>query len=204
MYRKGTFQGHLDPKTVEISGQWSFSAFPSQIDVEPSSAPSSPRPSRPTSPSPSQTQESPKETSSNQGSDIPQDAPKPVGTFVLTPCPPYAQRYRYAMRDFHWSPARARWQFASASVLHQVKRSRWSWEYFKERADERKRFVKLWKRKELGRLWSGMEATLGDDDEDEETRDKEIEKRLAWTGQADLTCWKSLANDEIRRFAVHT
>ncbi|KAF8843364.1 hypothetical protein BDN67DRAFT_924335 [Paxillus ammoniavirescens] len=157
--QEGSFQGHLDPKTAEISGQWS---------------------------------------------DVLQDTPKPVGTFVLTPCPPYAQRYRYTLRDFHWSPARARWQFASASVLHQVKRSRWSWEYFKKRADERKQFVKLWKRKELGRLWSGMEATLGDDEEDEETRNKEIEKRLGWTGQADLTYWKSLANEEIRRFAVHT
>ncbi|KAF9220899.1 hypothetical protein BS17DRAFT_820097 [Gyrodon lividus] len=198
------FQGRLDPKTAVVSGQWSFSAFPSQTVGEPPSTPCSPRPSRPTSFSPSQTEESPAETSSNQCNDFPQDAPKPLGDFTLTPCPPYAQRYRYSPQEFQWNPARARWQFAGASVLHQVKRSRWSWEYFKARADERKRFVKLWKRKELGRLWSGMEATLDDDDVDDEGREKEIEKRLAWTGQADLTCWKSLANKEVREFAVHT
>ncbi|KAF9242644.1 hypothetical protein BU15DRAFT_60359 [Melanogaster broomeanus] len=106
-------------------------------------------------------------------------------------------------QDFQCNPARARWQLCVCSVLHQVKRSRWSWEYFKARADERKQFVKLWKRRELGREWSSMEATLGDDEEDEEDREREVEKLLAWTSQADLTYWKSLAIEEFRKFTVH-
>ncbi|KIJ64396.1 hypothetical protein HYDPIDRAFT_187775 [Hydnomerulius pinastri MD-312] len=49
-----------------------------------------------------------------------------------------------------------------------------------------------------------METSLGDNSEGEEEREKEIERLLAWTSQADLTYWKSLANEEVRNFPVHS
>ncbi|KAH7885442.1 hypothetical protein F5I97DRAFT_1830577 [Phlebopus sp. FC_14] len=183
------FKGRLNPISAVISGEWSPSGFDNQAEESPSPVPFT----RPNSPSQSQDPDA-----DNKLPDECHDSWEPLGTVVLMRCPPYAQRYRYSSQEFQWSAARARWQFAGASVLHQVRRSSWSWEYFKGRAEERKRFIRLWTRRELDRLWPGMDA------EENEEGGKDLDGIMSRTGPADLAFWQSLANERVRKYPVHS
>ena len=45
--------------------------------------------------------------------------------------------------EFEDNKAKALWKFATANARHIVRKGRWSWEYFKERRDNRRRFLEL-------------------------------------------------------------
>lgn len=68
-----------------------------------------------------------------------------------TPAPLY--RYRYTRDQLATNPARARWTFACAAILHRVQQRNYSWSFMKQRIAERKRFVYLYTRRDLNWAW---------------------------------------------------
>ena len=83
---------------------------------------------------------------------------------------------------------RAWLQFAGKAVLDKIhdRNRRWSWEYFKERRDQRLRYIELFKKKK-------KEQTLTQD----ETKDiNDLEYKLTYE---DLRFWRSLARNQLRK-----
>jgi hypothetical protein len=120
-----------------------------------------------------------------------------LGTFRLGRSPAFAYQFRYSKEEFVASPARARWSFAGAAVLHQVRQQLWSWAYFASRARTRRRFLELFHRREMAFLWYRPADKLSD----EETAELEvIEKSLS---PADARCYFSLAQMKIRALCIH-
>ncbi|KAI9725458.1 MAG: hypothetical protein M1828_003129 [Chrysothrix sp. TS-e1954] len=83
---------------------------------------------------------------------------------------------------------RAWLRFAGQSVVDKVhdKNRRWSWEYFKERRDDRRRYIECFKKKKKDEKLSAQE-----------TRDIEaLEKKSTYE---DLRFWRSLARNQLRK-----
>ncbi|KAJ6608452.1 hypothetical protein B0H10DRAFT_1815812 [Mycena sp. CBHHK59/15] len=84
--------------------------------------------------------------------------------WVFRRTPAHLDRCRYTDAHFTKNPARARWGFAIAAVLHDVQRIRYSWTYLKQRFAERRRFIELMKKETINfdklAPWASM-----DDDE---------------------------------------
>jgi Vacuolar sorting-associated protein 13, N-terminal len=78
---------------------------------------------------------------------------------------PSLYRFRYTDAEFKSNPARARWKFACAAVLYQVKRRLWSWSLIKEKCSEKRRFIELKTRWEIG---GANNVPMLTDEEDEE------------------------------------
>lgn len=83
---------------------------------------------------------------------------------------------------------RAWLHFAGKAVLDRIhdKHKRWSWAYFAERRDDRKRYIVLFKKKK-------QEQTLTADESKDLDR---LEHKLAYE---DLRFWRSLARNELRK-----
>lgn len=79
-------------------------------------------------------------------------------------------------------------RFAGKAVLDKIhdRNRRWSWEYFKERRDDRKRYIELFKKKKREEKLSPAET---------EEIDK-LERKLTYE---DLRFWRSLARNELRK-----
>ena len=83
---------------------------------------------------------------------------------------------------------RAWLQFAGKAILDKIhdRNRRWSWAYFKERRDQRLRYIELFKKKK-------KEQTLTPD----ETKDiNDLEYKLTYE---DLRFWRSLARNQLRK-----
>ncbi|KAM0716599.1 hypothetical protein Q7P37_008044 [Cladosporium fusiforme] len=78
--------------------------------------------------------------------------------------------------------------FAGKAVLDRIhdRNKRWSWAYFAERRDDRKRYIELFKKKK-------KEETLSADEAKDLDR---LERKLAYE---DLRFWRSLARNELRK-----
>ena len=78
--------------------------------------------------------------------------------------------------------------FAGKAVLDRIhdKNKRWSWAYFAERRDDRKKYISLFKKKK-------KEEKLGADDS------KELDHLEHKTAYEDLRFWRSLARNELRK-----
>ncbi|TKA75457.1 hypothetical protein B0A49_05714, partial [Cryomyces minteri] len=83
---------------------------------------------------------------------------------------------------------RAWLQFAGKAVLDKIhdRNKRWSWEFFKERRDDRKRYTELFKKKKKDEKLTAPET---------EELDK-LEHKLSYE---DLRFWRSLARNELRK-----
>ncbi|KAG8530898.1 uncharacterized protein KY384_004255 [Bacidia gigantensis] len=82
-------------------------------------------------------------------------------------------------------------QFAFTSVhskIHERNR-RWTWDYFKERRDDRKHYIELFKKKK-------RDEKLSSEENEELTK---LEKKL---GYEDLRFWRSLARTQLRKEKV--
>jgi vacuolar protein sorting-associated protein 13A/C len=79
-------------------------------------------------------------------------------------------------------------RFAGQAVLDKIhdRNRKWSWEYFKERRDDRLRYIALFKMKK-------REEKLGPDDAKDLDR---LERKLTYE---DLRFWRSLARNELRK-----
>ncbi|KAL1588948.1 hypothetical protein WHR41_02547 [Cladosporium halotolerans] len=78
--------------------------------------------------------------------------------------------------------------FAGKAVLDRIhdRNKRWSWAYFAERRDDRKRYIELFKKKK-------KEETLSADEAKDLDR---LERKLAYE---DLRFWRSLARNQLRK-----
>ncbi|KAH7083305.1 hypothetical protein BKA63DRAFT_599328 [Paraphoma chrysanthemicola] len=79
-------------------------------------------------------------------------------------------------------------QFAGKAVLDKIhdRNRKWSWEYFKERRDDRLRYIALFKKKKRDEKLTADEATELD----------KLERKLSYE---DLRFWRSLARNELRK-----
>lgn len=79
-------------------------------------------------------------------------------------------------------------QFAGKAVLDRIhdRNKRWSWAYFAERRDDRKRYIELFKKKKKEETLSADEAKDLD----------QLERKLAYE---DLRFWRSLARNQLRK-----
>lgn len=61
------------------------------------------------------------------------------------------RRYRPDDSEFESNKPRALWKFATTSIREEVhdKNRRWTWDHFRERRDDRHRYVELFKQKDL-------------------------------------------------------
>ncbi|KAK1753207.1 putative vacuolar protein sorting-associated protein [Echria macrotheca] len=83
---------------------------------------------------------------------------------------------------------RAWLQFAGNAVLSKIheRNRRWSWEYFKERRDDRKRYIELFKKKK-----QNQQLTAAENDD---------LNKLEWKlDYEDLRFWRSLARNQLKR-----
>ena len=83
---------------------------------------------------------------------------------------------------------RAWFKFAGNAVLGKIheRNRRWTWDYFRERRDDRKRYIELFKKKKANQQLSMQE-----------TEDmNELETKL---GYEDLRFWRSLARNQLKK-----
>ncbi|KAL2125638.1 hypothetical protein VTJ04DRAFT_2003 [Mycothermus thermophilus] len=83
---------------------------------------------------------------------------------------------------------RAWFRFAGNAVLSKIheRNRRWSWEYFKERRDDRRRYIELFKKRKQNLQLTAEEA--------------EDMKRLEWKlSYEDLRFWRSLARNQLKK-----
>ncbi|KAJ7657340.1 hypothetical protein DFH06DRAFT_991084, partial [Mycena polygramma] len=89
--------------------------------------------------------------------------------FIFRHTPPDAYRFRYTDAQFTANRARARWGFAIAAAIDQVKRTRMSWPWLKNRFAERRRYMQLRNQDDIN--WQKLTPyTPLTDDEDAELR----------------------------------
>ncbi|GAA5859573.1 hypothetical protein JCM8547_006147 [Rhodosporidiobolus lusitaniae] len=95
--------------------------------------------------------------------------------------------FRPPQKEIDKNRNRALWKFAVNAIRSEVhdKHKRWSWAYFKERRDDRKAYVRLFRKKTLG------EITI------EETQELvDLEKKLEYK---DIRFYRSIARSEMRK-----
>lgn len=97
------------------------------------------------------------------------------------------RRLRPSDEEIAASKARAMLKFAGMAILDQVhdKRKKWTWEHFKERRDDRKKYIVLYKKKLPGTL---VGSELGEFDA--------LERKLPYE---DLRFYRSIARSELRK-----
>ena len=115
-----------------------------------------------------------------------------IGPCVLTRLPPEILSARPPPWEFEKDRIRALWRFALTAVMRQVLRSSYSWRFFEQRRDVRRRYIELRKQRRYGR-------TFGIEEKREET---ELERALS---PADARFYVSLAECEVLRGAcIHS
>lgn len=65
------------------------------------------------------------------------------GLFILKKTSPEILRFYPAPCFIARNKARAMWSFATSSVLNQIRRRLWTWSYFRERGNNRRRYLSL-------------------------------------------------------------
>jgi hypothetical protein len=122
---------------------------------------------------------------------------KHVGDFYLGLSPAFTYQFRGLPAQFAENPARARWLFACRAIRHQIRQRMWSWSYFKHRRLRRNRFLELFKRRELTRVWYLPADTLT---VEENAELLVLERSLA---PPDGLFYHSLGLAENRRLCIH-
>ncbi|KAG0143880.1 hypothetical protein CROQUDRAFT_660682 [Cronartium quercuum f. sp. fusiforme G11] len=95
-------------------------------------------------------------------------------------------RFRPSDEEFKTNKAKAQWEFAKRVTRHEVheKAYKWSWAYFRQRRDDRKAYVRLYKAAQQGALPPSAPELA------------ELEKRLSYQ---DIRFYRSLARSEMRK-----
>ncbi|KAK8134964.1 vacuolar protein sorting-associated protein 13 [Apiospora sp. TS-2023a] len=83
---------------------------------------------------------------------------------------------------------RAWFQFAGNAVLNKIheRNRRWTWDYFRERRDDRKRYIELFKKKKANQQFSSAET-------------EDLDKLESKLGYEDLRFWRSLARNQLKK-----
>ena len=72
-----------------------------------------------------------------------EDVSKHTGVFVLKRTPGHILRFRPALSILSENKPKALWDYAIRASLHLVRKRRWSWSFFKERREIRRRYIDL-------------------------------------------------------------
>lgn len=86
------------------------------------------------------------------------DARTHAGVFVFKRSPPECMCFFPAPIVLQTNASKALWKFATSAIRYGVRRGQWSWSFFKERADRRKRFIELYIRSTY--LFEGFSADV--------------------------------------------
>lgn len=99
------------------------------------------------------------------------------------------QPFRPAVQDIESNKPRALWKFACRSLRNEIHQKHvvWSWEYFKQRRDDRLAYVDLFKKRTL----SGQQPQT-----DVEKQITELEQKLNYR---DLRFYRSIARAELKK-----
>lgn len=123
------------------------------------------------------------------------------GTFRLDLVPTDVVRFRPSSSELREKPAHTRWKMVLNAVEMQVRRSRWTWEYFKKRRDERKAFVDAFVKYETSTDWEYYQWDWTDDDTESFESDlADIERLLS---PQDAAFYRSIGSWTIRTENVH-
>ena len=122
-----------------------------------------------------------------------------IGTFRLQQAPAWTHQFRYSPSEFDENAALARWSFACAAALYQAKQQLWSWSFFEERRRKRKRFLELFKCRELTNIWYFTWEFQLTEEQVKELDD--LEKALT---PADARFYHAIGKSEIRKLCVHS
>jgi vacuolar protein sorting-associated protein 13A/C len=97
------------------------------------------------------------------------------------------RKYKPAPKLIEDNKYKALWKFAQDSILHEVqdKHRRWTWDYFKERRDERRLYVYTFKLNARGEITP-----------DDKSKLDELEKKLSYQ---DIRFYRSIARSELRK-----
>ncbi|EED80010.1 predicted protein [Postia placenta Mad-698-R] len=76
---------------------------------------------------------------------------KVVGRFVFSRLPPEIMRYRPSPIDLQRNRTKALWRFVLTATMGEVVRKKWSWDFFRQRRDFRRRYLDLLFRTSSGR-----------------------------------------------------
>ncbi|KAJ7084934.1 hypothetical protein C8R44DRAFT_894044 [Mycena epipterygia] len=124
-----------------------------------------------------------------------QDPATHDGVFVFKRMPPENMCFVPAPVELKIGKARAMWGFAIAAVIQGVRRAQWTWSFFKERRDNRRRFIELYIRSGSGTKQFGQSLT------DLEAQDLARVKKSLTT--QDSRFYHSLAEQRIRAMTDH-
>jgi hypothetical protein len=113
------------------------------------------------------------------------------GTFILKRTSPEDLCFRPAPVTFEIDKVHSLWKFALTAIAARVRRQTWSWSYFKERMDNRKRFIELYIRN--GHFGCPLNS-------DELWEFRRVRQTLT---SADSRYYHSLANYRVRRTINH-
>lgn len=116
----------------------------------------------------------------------------------------YTRQYQYrkfrpSIEQLEENKPRALLLFAGRAILNEVheKHRVWSWDYFKERRDDRKEYVELFKVQsqrtaQANQQQAGVQAAQSD----ENSRMRELERKLSYK---DIRFYRSIARQELRK-----
>jgi hypothetical protein len=122
-----------------------------------------------------------------------------LGTFRLGRAPAWAHQFRYSPSELQENAALARWSFARGAALYQARQRLWSWSFFKNRCGNRKRFLELFKRRELtNSAWNFARAFYLTEEEVNELQILES----SFT-PADARFYHAIGKSTVRRLCVH-
>lgn len=125
------------------------------------------------------------------------DSEHMVLTMRLTRTPVHLYRFRCTQDQLATNPARARWTFACKAILYQVQQRNSSWSFMKQRIAERKRFVYLYTRRDLGWAWYSPLEFLAPGEWDELAA---LELKLS---PYDNRLYRLIAKAIVRRICIH-
>ena len=121
-----------------------------------------------------------------------------LGTFRLGQAPAWVHQFRYSPSELQENAARARWSFARGAAIYEAKQLLWSWSFFKNRRTNRKRFLELFKRRELTNAWNFAQSFYLTEEEA-----KELQLLESSFMPADARFYHAIGRSQVRRLCVH-
>ncbi|KAE8269165.1 hypothetical protein A4X09_0g3183 [Tilletia walkeri] len=109
------------------------------------------------------------------------------------------RRLRPSTKELEENRARSLLKFAGQAILNEVheKHRKWSWEYFRDRRDDRKEYVTLFKKKSLQTAAANQkQAGVDPVQSDDHTRLRDLERKLDYK---DIRFYRSIARHELRK-----
>ncbi|KAH7099791.1 hypothetical protein BKA62DRAFT_831480 [Auriculariales sp. MPI-PUGE-AT-0066] len=128
---------------------------------------------------------------------------KSLGTFALDRIPSVVRRHRASREEeLNSNSARARWNFALDVVQERVRRTAWSWSYFKARRDQRKAYIDV-----VVRIRSTADSYRypreWNDDEGDEDHQKTLSAIQRVLAPEDVIAYNFIADWKLQKECVH-